>query len=160
MGIGWNWEIPSCHVTSVHGAGNKASCSALLENALSRILCMEAYKGKALWKRYFQINLCVQTGPTDLPTKNVKKSKSCPRVVQSCPELDQRTPSYRDARTHLKMKIWDRYSNFWPIELKFGMQVPFIRPHATVMLGNDPTIFLPTNPTYQKVAYSKIFNLP
>ena len=48
-----NWTelrdpIMSRHVTSVHGAGNKASRSALLENALSLILCMEVYKGKAL----------------------------------------------------------------------------------------------------------------
>ena len=58
------------------------------------------------------------------------------------------------------MKKWDNFGNFWLIKLKFGMQVPFTRPHATVTFGNDPTIFLPTNPTYQKVAYSEIFNLP
>ena len=57
------------------------------------------------------------------------------------------------------MKEWDIFGNFWPVKLKFGMQVPFTRPHAAVMFGNDPTIFSPSNPTYQKVAYSDIFKL-
>ena len=30
-------------------------------------------------------------------------------------------PSYRDARTHLKMKVWHKLGNFGPIELKFGI---------------------------------------
>ena len=59
-----------------------------------------------------------------------------------------------------KVKKWDNFSNYWPIKLKFGMQVPFTYLHATVTFDNDPSIFLLTNPTYQKVAYSKIFNLP
>ena len=59
-----------------------------------------------------------------------------------------------------KLKRWDTFGSFWLIKLKVVMQVPFMCPHATVTFGNNPTIFLPTNPTYQKVAYSKIFNLP
>ena len=55
------------------------------------------------------------------------------------------------------MKEWDIFGNFWPFQLKFGMQVPFTRPRATVTLGNDPTIFSPTNPTYQIVAHSELF---
>ena len=69
--------------------------------------------------------------------------------------------SFRPAQpTHQpNMRKWDNFGNFWPIKLKFGMQVPFTCPRITVTFGNDPTIFSPTNPTYQKVAYSEIFKL-
>ena len=59
-----------------------------------------------------------------------------------------------------KLKKWDNFSNFWPTNMKFGMQISFMCLHVTVTFGNDPTIFLPTNLTYQKVTYVKIFNLP
>ena len=76
--------------------------------------------------------------------------------IRSCrPAL----PTYRQTNQP-KMKKWVNFGNFWPIHLQFGMQVPFTHPHVTVTFGNDPTIFSPTNPTYQKVAYSKTFNLP
>ena len=58
------------------------------------------------------------------------------------------------------MEKWDNFDNLWLIKLKFGMQVPCTRPHAVVTFGNHPTIFSPSNSTYQKVAYSKIFKLP
>ena len=59
-----------------------------------------------------------------------------------------------------KMSPFNFMKNLFPIKLKFGMQVPFIRPHAAVTFGNDPIIFSLINPTYQKVAYSEIFKLP
>ena len=59
-----------------------------------------------------------------------------------------------------KNENWDNFGNFWPIKLKFGMQVHFTRSHAAVTFGNDPIIFSLTNPTYQKVAYIEIFKLP
>ena len=75
--------------------------------------------------------------------------------IRSCrPAL----PTYRQINQP-KMKKWVNFGNFWPIHLQFGMQVPFTHPHAAVKFGNDPTIFSPTNPTYQKVAYSDIFKL-
>ena len=51
-------------------------------------------------------------------------------------------------------------SSFRSIKLEFAMQVPFTHSHVAVTFGNDPTIFLHTNLTYQNVAYSKIFELP
>ena len=75
-------------------------------------------------------------------------------VSRNC---DRHTPLFH---YQLKVEKWDNFGNFWPIKMKFGMQVPFTRPHAAVTFGNDPTIFSPTNPTYQKVAYSEIFKLP
>ncbi len=74
------------------------------------------------------------------------------RKIRAC-RLAQ--PTYQP-----KVKKWDNFGNFWPIKLTFGMRVPITRLRATVTFGNDPTIFLLTNPTYQKVAYSEIFNLP
>ena len=74
------------------------------------------------------------------------------RKIRECRPVQ---PTYQP-----KMTKYDNFGNFWLIKLKFGMQVPFTRPHAAVTFGNDPTIFSPTNLTYQKVAYSKIFNLP
>ena len=67
-----------------------------------------------------QNNPFMQTGLTDLPNMNQSN-----------------------------MKKWDNFGDFWPIKLKFGVQVPFTRPHVPVTFGNDPTIFSPTNPTYQ-----------
>ena len=74
-------------------------------------------------------------------------------VSRNC---DRHTPLFH---YQLNMEKWDNLSNFWPIKLKFGMQVPFTHPHAAVTFGNDSTIFSPTNLTYQKVAYSNIFKL-
>ena len=59
-----------------------------------------------------------------------------------------------------KVKKWDNIGNFWSIKLEFAVQVPFMRPHVAVRFGHDSTIFSWTNPTYQKVAYSKIFKMP
>ena len=59
-----------------------------------------------------------------------------------------------------KYEKMNNFANFWPIKLKFGLQVPFTHPHATVTFSYDTTIFSPTNPTNQKVAYSEIFKLP
>ena len=75
-------------------------------------------------------------------------------VSRNC---DRHTPLFH---YQLNMEKWDNLGNFWPIKLKFGMQVPFTHLHAAVTFDNDPTIFSPTNPTYQKVAYSNIFKLP
>ena len=38
-------------------------------------------------------------------------------------------------------KKWDNFGNFWPIKLKFGLQVPFMDLHATETFGNDLTVF-------------------
>ena len=47
-----------------------------------------------------------------------------------------------------KMKKWDNLGNYWLIKLKFGMQVPFTRPHVIITFGDDPSIFYrPTRPT-------------
>ena len=72
-------------------------------------------------------------------------------VSRNC---DRHTPLFH---YQLKMKKRDNINNFWPITLKFGMQVPFTRLHATVKFGIDPTIFSQTNPTYQKVKFGKIW---
>ena len=49
-----------------------------------------------------------------------------------------------------KVKTWDNIHNFWPIELKFGVQVPFTRPHAAVTFDTDPPIFLTYQPDLPK----------
>ena len=89
---------------------------------------------------------------TALYLRVIRFENECFMKIRSC-RLAQ--PTYQP-----KLKTWDNFGNVWPIKLKFGMQVPFMRPHATVTFGNDPTILLPTSPTYQKAAYSEIFNLP
>ena len=58
--------------------------------------------------------------------------------------------------THPKVKLWNNSGNFCPIKLKFGTQVVIMYLHATATFCKDTTIFSMTNPTYQKVAYSKI----
>ena len=74
------------------------------------------------------------------------------KIIRSCRPAH---PTYQ-----LNMKKWDNLGNFGPIKLKFGMQVPFTRPRATITFGDNPIIFPPTKSTYQKVAYSEIFKLP
>ena len=56
-------------------------------------------------------------------------------VSRNC---DRHTPLFH---YQLNMEKWDNLGNFWPIKLKFGMQVPFTHPHVAVTFGNDPTIF-------------------
>ena len=56
------------------------------------------------------------------------------------------------------MKKWNNFANYWPIMLKFGIQFPFTHLRVTVMFGNDPIIFSPTNPTYQKLPVAKFSN--
>ena len=45
-------------------------------------------------------------------------------------------PTYRP-----KMKKWDNFCNFWPINQKFGMRVHLMHACVTVMFGNDLTVF-------------------
>ena len=60
----------------------------------------------------------------------------------------------------LKVIIWNNFGNFWPIEMKFGIQIHCLQLLATAMFRNNPTIFSPTSPTDYKIAHGEILKLP
>ena len=73
--------------------------------------------GDASYVVYTALFVCKYTSLRHYENATFIKIHSC-RLAQ---------PTYQP-----KMKKWDNFGNFWPIKLKFGMQVPFTRPHVII----------------------------